>query len=427
MKTISFRFKTDEKLREVISEDSRICSAMRRYAFNRIREGITSGVELNKLLKERFECNSILRASAHRNAKTLSKLEAKDKKVYFGKFKRFSRGLITKEEYKKSRNTGIFCEGEANEKGNRLFKIDLENGRIVYKRACKEHYDLVFDQKISEGRKQILKSLQLLMEEKKTPVTVRVKENMVYLTYDETVVEKEKRFRNLFGNRVLGIDLNPNFFGISIVEFDKDDNFRILYKEVVDVERLQKQPKNKIRFELQQIDRHILRLCKCWHCGKIAVEDLKFKKNNKFWSRSLNRLCRNQFRFSLVKTHLQTLCSVHGVELVEVNAAYSSIIGNFVHGSSACPDMVAASVEIARRSYHKFRKGWYQPSFVTKERVRQVLGNQWKEEPGSGHMTWKMLAGKIKESGFRYRFPLDPSNAVLRKFHKRSYTMVYEF
>lgn len=40
MKTISFKVKTNEDLQEVISEDSRICSAMRRYAFNRLQDGI---------------------------------------------------------------------------------------------------------------------------------------------------------------------------------------------------------------------------------------------------------------------------------------------------------------------------------------------------------------------------------------------------
>jgi hypothetical protein len=42
------------------------------------------------------------------------------------------------------------------------------------------------------------------------------------------------------------------------------------------------------------------------------------------------------------------LCNIYGVELIEVNAAYSSIIGNFKHGSESCPDMIAASIEIAR-------------------------------------------------------------------------------
>ena len=127
----------------------------------------------------------------------------------------------------------------------------------------------------------------------------------------------------------MGIDLNPNYFGISILEFNKDDGFKVIFKEVIDLTELQKKSKNKVHFELYEINHHILRLCKAWHAAKLAVEDLKFKKNNKFWSKSLNKLCRNQFRYSFVKQHLTTLCNVYGVELIEVNAAYSSIIGNF--------------------------------------------------------------------------------------------------
>jgi hypothetical protein len=58
------------------------------------------------------------------------------------------------------------------------------------------------------------------MSEKKIPVTIRLKNDKVYLAYDEKVVEKEKQFKRLFVNRVLGIDLNPNYFGISILEFN---------------------------------------------------------------------------------------------------------------------------------------------------------------------------------------------------------------
>lgn len=60
------------------------------------------------------------------------------------------------------------------------------------------------------------------------------------------------------------------------------------------------------------------------------------------------------------------MCNTFGVELVNVNAAYSSIIGNFIHGSDICPDMVAASIEIARRAYKKFQKGWIYPSYDIK-------------------------------------------------------------
>jgi len=49
--------------------------------------------------------------------------------------------------------------------------------------------------------------------------------------------------------------------------------------------------------------------------------------------------------------------------MIEVNAAYTSQIGNILHGNEQCPDMVAASIEIARRGYKKFEKGWFYPDF----------------------------------------------------------------
>ncbi len=429
MKTISFRFKyEDKKLQEVLLEDSRICSSMKRFVFNRLLEKKTK-VEINAELKEKFKCNSYLRNSeiidgsmAFDSAKKIN-----CDKLYFGQFKKFQKGLITKEEYKDSRNTGIYSVGEANQKGNRLFKVDVQTGKVVYKRACKEHYDLIIDEKLNSKRKALLCKIQSLMEEKKTPITFKVKNNYVYLTYDEKVVEKEKQFKNLFDNRVLGIDLNPNYFGISIIEFDDKNEFKILYKEAIDVSKLQFESKNKIDFELHQINHHILNLCKNFKVSKLSVEDLKFKKNNKFWSKSLNRLCKNQFSYSMIKSHLTTLCSTYGVELIEVNAAYSSIIGNFVHGSDKCPDMVAASIEIARRAYKKFEKGWFQPKFVENERLKHVLGNQWKEELGQGYQSWKGLSGEIKELKLKYRFQLVPQNAVFSKFHNKMLSYRYVF
>ena len=76
------------------------------------------------------------------------------------------------------------------------------------------------------------------MSEKKIPVTFRLKKDYVYLSYDETVVEKEKQFKDLFKNRVLGIDLNPNYFGISIIEFNHQDKYRVIHKEVIDLNKL---------------------------------------------------------------------------------------------------------------------------------------------------------------------------------------------
>lgn len=426
MKTISFRFELIDKLQKAISEDSLICSSMKRFAFKRFQEG-KSNKEVYAEIAEKFsKVNCHLRNSALRAGTAIYKLN-KDKKVYFGKFKKFFRGLISKEEYKESRNTGILSEGEAIRKGNRLFKIDIENNKIIWKRSAKEHYDLNLVENLSEKRKFILSKLQFLSEEKKIPVTVRVKNDMIWLSYDESLVETEKRFKNLFQNRVLGIDLNPNYFGISIIEFNHTDDYKIIHKEMIDLSKLQEQSTNKIKFELYEINHHILKLCKQWHCSKLAVEDLKFDNKKKFWNKKLNKLCKNRFRFSFIKQHLQTLCNTFGVELIEVNAAYSSIVGNFINGSETTPDPVAASIEIARRSYHKFQKGWYYPSFPKKQRLKQVLGNQWKEELKLGFGGWNVLGEKIKKLGLKYRFPLNSSNAVFSKNYIKEHLILYAF
>ena len=424
MKTISFKIETNNQLQKVISEDSRIYSSMVRYSFNRYKDGLSYN-QVYKDLSTKFQINSHLRNFAARHANGIFKLN-KDKKVYFGKFLRFKRGLITKEEFKTTKDLGIFSEGEAPFKGNYFFQINIENSKFIYKRACKEHYDLKIVEKLSDKRKNILEKLQFLMSEKKIPVTFRLKKDHIYISYDEKIVEKEKQFKGLFKNRVLGIDLNPNYFGISIIEFNHQDKYRVIHKEVLDLNELQKKNKNKIHHELYEINHHILKLCKQWHVSKLAIEDLKFAKN-KFWNKDLNRLCKNKFRYSFVKSHLATLCNVYGVELIEVNAAYSSIIGNFKHGSESCPDMIAASIEIARRAYKKFEKGWIYPKIVSDQRIQQVLGNQWKKELMLDYMSWKGLSGIIKKSKLKYRFQLQPLNAVFSHFDLKSNINLYNF
>ena len=154
MKTIFFKFKTTPEIQNAISEDSRVCSAMRRIAVNRFQEG-KSQKEVYQILSKLYpNVNSHLRNSSLRNALGLYnawKLN-QNEKVYFGQFKRFQKGLISKEEFKDSRNTGIISEGECPPKGNRFFKIDSEGNKIIWKRSAKEHYDLDLDEKLSKKK-----------------------------------------------------------------------------------------------------------------------------------------------------------------------------------------------------------------------------------------------------------------------------------
>ena len=428
MKTISFKVEYTNK--DSIEYDSRIYSSIVRYAFNRLQENNSTTLTYQDVVKK-FKLSSHLCNCAIREAKGIIKRFKKDKlpkKFHFGDIKRRSKGLISREEYKQSRNLGFFSEGESYAKGNRFFKINLKNNLIIYKRSKDEHIELKIREKLSSKRQRLLETLYLAMENKISPISFRIKNDNLYITYDETVIEQYKQFKNLKSNRILGIDLNPNYIGLSILEFDKQDNFKTLHKRVFDISNLNDtENKNKIKFELQQIDNEILKLCNHYKVSKIVVEDLKFKNSNKHWSKKNNKLCTNQFRYNQITQHLNTLCNVYGVNFIGVNAAYTSIIGNFIHGNKTTPDMIAASIEIARRGYKKFIKSWFYPAMANIERIKEVLGTQWKDELKLHFNSWKELGTQIKESKLKYRFQLEGSMAGFSKNYYKKKVNLYTF
>lgn len=120
---------------------------------------------------------------------------------------------------------------------------------------------------------------------------------------------------------------------------------------------------------------------------------------------------------------LKMLANLHKFNLIEVNPAYSSIVGNFAYGSENTPDMIAASIEIARRAYRKFEKGWFYPKFKI-----QFRDEQWKQTLGAVD-DWKGLFPKIKESGLKYRFLLRDyiQNAVFSKNYIQKCYSIYTF
>ena len=128
-----------------------------------------------------------------------------------------------------------------------------------------------------------------------------------------------------------------------------------------------------------------------------------------------------------MQNHLHILCNVYGVEFVEVNAAYSSFVGNCVYGNETTPDLIAASIEIARRGYKKYLKDWFYPSIISMVRYREVLGNQWKKELKLNFRSWKKLGNQIKESKWMYRFLLAKCDAVLEISYKKRLCTTYLF
>ena len=109
---------------------------------------------------------------------------------------------------------------------------------VIYKRSRKQHIKLHIRENLSCKRKSLLSTIQSAMLNKECPISFRIKKDKIFISYDETIIEKNKRLLDLKENRILGIDMNPNFIGLSILKFEKNDTFNILFKEVFDISEL---------------------------------------------------------------------------------------------------------------------------------------------------------------------------------------------
>ena len=181
MKTI----KLPVQFNDSIEEDIRVFSSIVRYSFNRFQEGKKIR-EIYHLCTENFNLGSHLLNCANREAQSLFKREG-NKKVIFGDFKRRNKGLISNGEFKISKSRGFTSEGDCSQKGNRHFKFDILNNTIIYKRNRKEHVFLELPNLKKKVKEELLK-VQFLMEEKKLPVTIKLKNGFIFITFDESIV-----------------------------------------------------------------------------------------------------------------------------------------------------------------------------------------------------------------------------------------------
>ena len=414
-------------------DTQRVFNNIVRYAYNRLIDNNNlKEKDLRKLINETFKQPSWLSQCAIKDAVYLFKSNKTRglKPIIFGGLKNLKDYLLkkkTKEQYKLDKLLPITFQGEACKYGNRMFNFNFSNNEVIYKPNRKQHYNLTYKQ----PHKNILRDLFQLQElSKQNKIAITVKLNVVtkklYIIFDESRLQYEK-YSDLKSNRVIGIDLNPNVIGLSILEFDKDNSekFTVLHKEVISTYKLNKKSisNNKRKYELIKICYHIDTLLKTWKCSRICLEELTINNSDKGNGKTFNRLCNNVWCRNLVINKLKMLSNIHGYFITEVNPAYSSFIGNILYGNETTPDMVASSIEVARRAYNKFKKGHFYPPIQLDH-----LNEQWKQTL-SGLNSWKEMFNKVKKSKLKYRFLLLDyiQNAVFSKTYIKLLVSLYTF
>ncbi len=165
-----------------------------------------------------------------------------------------------------------------------------------------------------------------------------------------------------------------------------------------------------------QSSKLIVNIAEHYGCSKVVIEDLKFKGKSDNKGKRFNRLTKNVWHRNILIQNLTRRCEDKNIELVKVNPAYSSFIGNIIWGSETCPDMIAASVEIARRGYKKYSKNWFYPMILT-----SYLKKQWKQDLNNVDVsTWIKLYKKLIKMKVKYRFALGENLEFFRNSSHKS-------
>jgi hypothetical protein len=325
------------------------------------------------------------------------------KRIFGGKknFFRRIKNLITHDQFQEFKIENLYLIGEALHGGNRKFDFHIESITFKPHRGVKYEFSLP---KLHGFYSSDYIALVKATTQKSIPVTVSLNKDFIFLSYEETLLEKHKP-KKIIKGRYLGIDLNPNYIGVSYFN-EKQElldtrlyNFKELTGKNINAD--------KLKHELREVAIDIGSLAQHYQIQYLFIEDLHFKQGDTGFGKNFNRLVKNQFLIS----EFEKMLSKFG-KVVTVNAAYSSTIGNVVN--EAYPDPVAASMEIARRGIEsrivKASKRFY-PPLVPKE----ILQRRWKDVVIPDFDSWIELHNWLKSTGLKYRVPI-PDLGMFRPF-----------
>ena len=307
------------------------------------------------------------------------------KDVIFGgksNFIKRCQGKISKEEFKAKRLEPLLICGEATHyHGNRKFRIQDDLKRILFKPNKKTKIYLNLPS-LKKNYEKILKKLCGHAKIDDMPITFSIDQEHVRISFEEEKLFEKKETKQK-KNRVLAIDLNPNYIGWSVVDWKNERDFDVVktgcynFKRLNDKqfalkltkkqrEELSKEERlaltskaktkniyfnNKRNHEMIEVAKDICSISKQYQCEMIVVEELNIKSQDRSKGKKLNRLCNSFFIRNAFINNLNKRCNITGIKFLKVMPAYSSFIGNFLYRGLNLPDPILASIELGRRGY----------------------------------------------------------------------------
>lgn len=402
-----------------------------RYAYNRFRENPDILVDdVVRLVQTNMKHIDNLDFSLIRFA-VIKASSMKDKdSVIFGSRKLFNQVKFFK--YKKNPKTPLdelklrfndkrynkplLLIGCCSDGGNRKAELDIIDNNSVIVKFNRDTHITVKLPELNKKHKEHLSILQDLCDQKKASYSVEINNSSISIIFDEKYIKDKSSKYSFINDRILSIDLNPNYIGLSICDWYNDDAKTIIYKEIVDITKLSnlKQQylykKHKRDYETSEVNRHIVNLAKHYKCELISFEKLDIKSKDHSRGKRFNRLVNNCWNRTKLLKNLIKRCNIQRVKYQEVVPEYSSFIGQILHDEEY--DSIAASLELSRRAYlfNRAIKNKVKPlhGIVYPKFDVNILPTRWKEMViDQGIKSWKKLYASLKKSKIRYRFLFD--------------------
>ena len=439
MQVLKIKYQTDDQSLHIIQDYMKQYSSAQHFVYNRIQDN-KSQKDIKQQVKQ---LNNVNLLDSWFVQCIFYDIPKKQKIIFGGKKNYFQRlkNNISKEQFKLKRLSPIYSIGEVvnkSVKGNRKFHIEQDLENILFKpnKLTKINLQLIGLNK----RKQILSKLYQKQERKEIKIAYKLDLEYIYIIFEETdIYNYETKF---IKNRVLALDLNPNYIGWSIVDWKSEAEFNVIKSGVYSIKKLndkdfnlknkgynsdskeRKYISDKRNFETIQIVKNLINKSIYYKCQLISIEDLNIKTSDKELGKRFNKLVNNSWCRNTFVNNLTKRCNIHNIKLLKVKSEYSSFIGNFLYRHLNLPDMVLASIEIGRRGYEFYNQYISKVKEIKKNIIRPNLSmfnklylkslEEFKLQPIYKDLI--ELYNFFKKSKLKYRLSIDDFNLQFSRF-----------